>query len=325
MNRRVRPYRVRNILLVLVCFYVQAICIAQNQLVVRGIVTDTSTKLPINCATVSAIGVQAKAADCTDNNGQFDLILNSQIKRGDQIRVRVQKEGYVPADFKIAASPDIVNQIKLSPLQRRVSLTLPDVVQVLRGTAQDGATEFEINLHQARELHFDIVRLVVDANYSASNVCAALADKISIYTFNDTLTVNRKSAVRGSVPGEITGTATSERSKDYAYTMTGHISTRVCPSIIGHLSLTVDVAIPIHDKDATIALRFPPKFHIVEGVSKNVYYRRDPQEPVSDTDTFAIPSNEFEEISLSSFTDVTFTLTAGHPHEGNIVARYPFH
>jgi hypothetical protein len=90
--------------------------LAQDQITVHGIVRDAKTHLPISCAIVSAVGDQAAAPDCTDGDGQFDIILNKQIKIGAQIRIRVQKENYASFDKKEVASPNQIIQVELTPL-----------------------------------------------------------------------------------------------------------------------------------------------------------------------------------------------------------------
>jgi hypothetical protein len=313
-----------SLLLLLMCSCCPQI-VAQGQLVERGTVRDATTNLPITCARVSAVGSQAKAPDCTDNKGQFDISLSPLIKAGDQIRIRVEKDGYLPADVKEAASSEVIVQIAMSPVpapaKHIVTSPLPHVVQVLRATDDDGMTEFEINLRQDHPIHVDIVRLTVEGDFFARIVCDSLADRTYLYTFGDTLSVLSRNG------GNVAGEATSHDNPRYAYPVMGHISTTVCPATTRHLSLTTNVAIPVHSEYATIALRFPAKFHITDGVVKET--RRpssyvDPGVTVSDTDTSPIPQEDFEEISVSSFTNFTFTFSTALPNEGTIIARYPF-
>jgi len=87
----------------------------QEQITVHGVVRDAKTRLAISCATVSAVGDQAVAPDCTDGSGEFDILLNKQIKIGAQIRIRVQKANYEPFDMKEVASPNQIIQVELTP------------------------------------------------------------------------------------------------------------------------------------------------------------------------------------------------------------------
>jgi hypothetical protein len=88
---------------------------AQDQITLHGVVRDAKTRLAISCATVSAVGDQAAAPDCTDGSGEFDIILNRQIKIGAQVRIRVEKANYEPFDMKEVASPNQIIQVELTP------------------------------------------------------------------------------------------------------------------------------------------------------------------------------------------------------------------
>ena len=91
----------------------------------RGIVSDTRTRKPVQGASVSAIGKEARAPDVTDRNGRFDIELVPGIKPGDQIRLRVEKEGYKPYDEKIVASEKALVQVPLEAIGEGQSPKLP--------------------------------------------------------------------------------------------------------------------------------------------------------------------------------------------------------
>jgi HEAT repeats len=128
-------------LMVMCLLGVQAL--AQDQITVHGIVRDAKTHLAISCAIVSAVGDQAAAPDCTDGDGQFDIILNKQVKIGGQIRIRVQKANYIPFDKKEVASPNQIIQVELTPLPL-VPAQPPKVVQSPRSDRGAQTSSFTV-------------------------------------------------------------------------------------------------------------------------------------------------------------------------------------
>jgi hypothetical protein len=93
------------------------LCVAgqQSTLHLRGMVTDSQSHLPVSGANVSVAGGLATRDDRTDTGGSFDLPLTANVRRGDRVRLRVQKDGYEIYDNAVAASEDIVLQVPINP------------------------------------------------------------------------------------------------------------------------------------------------------------------------------------------------------------------
>lgn len=84
----------------------------------RGTVSDAKSRRPVPGARVSVAGGHATHDDRTDTNGSFDLPLRQEVRPGERIRVRVEKEGYESYDEAVAASDEIPFQVLLLPKRK---------------------------------------------------------------------------------------------------------------------------------------------------------------------------------------------------------------
>ena len=98
------------------CFWLTP-AVGFQQLKVRGTVRDRTSHKPIRGATVTASGDQAKEDEITDDEGFFRLVLEG-VAGGSLVRIRVQKEGYLPYDRQVAVSEEIPIEILISPAPR---------------------------------------------------------------------------------------------------------------------------------------------------------------------------------------------------------------
>jgi Carboxypeptidase regulatory-like domain len=101
--------------LLLCCRYIPAQEPTTHHL--RGIVRDSHSRQAVSGARVSAVGGRAKQDSHTDSKGFFDLPLMPEVQPGDQVWVRVEKEGYVTHDEAVGVS-DVTLQIAIDPVSR---------------------------------------------------------------------------------------------------------------------------------------------------------------------------------------------------------------
>ena len=95
-----------------------ALCLSAQQpnaLHLHGTVTDDKSHLPVAGVRVSVVGGSAKHNDTTTVKGDFDLPLLAEVRPGQLIRLRAEKEGYDTYDEYVAASAEIHLQIPLVP------------------------------------------------------------------------------------------------------------------------------------------------------------------------------------------------------------------
>lgn len=81
----------------------------------RGIVHDSHSKLEVASARVSVVGGRAKQDSRTDSKGYFDLPLMPDVQPGEEVTVRVEKEGYRPYE-EAASVGDVPLQIGITPV-----------------------------------------------------------------------------------------------------------------------------------------------------------------------------------------------------------------
>jgi hypothetical protein len=80
----------------------------------RGTVTDQLTKQPVVGAQVVAIGDRSHQPEITDSRGYFRLTIQG-VSRGDVVRIRVTKDGYIPYNEQLLASEEIPLNFNIKP------------------------------------------------------------------------------------------------------------------------------------------------------------------------------------------------------------------
>jgi hypothetical protein len=103
-----------------------------------GYVLDATNHQAIARATVNVVGNFALKAETTDDNGFFKLHLAESVKPGQAVRVRIEKEGYVPLDDTIVVSEEKPPQLFMTRKQATSEPPKPPNQQQTAGPNDDG-------------------------------------------------------------------------------------------------------------------------------------------------------------------------------------------
>ena len=111
-------------------------------LTLSGVVSNSRSRVHIEGASVSVVGNLAKHDAVTDVDGIFVVAFADTVKRGDVVRIRIQKTGYASYDKQVSVVPELVLQISLVPSDppqkkppgQNVEQNQSDVFQNLSGT-----------------------------------------------------------------------------------------------------------------------------------------------------------------------------------------------
>ena len=117
--------RIKLVSLILLLVF-PSLCSSQGKnLTMSGIVTDATSRNPVEGARVVAVGNRALSGTVTDTDGSFILTFRDDVVEGERVQIHIERSGYQPFHKWEPVSPAIVLQFPLVPIRRTPTTPKP--------------------------------------------------------------------------------------------------------------------------------------------------------------------------------------------------------